>query len=149
MLGRACASLPLALLGACAASGLELYSELIADTGPPETLGTGQCLPCEGLFLRLEEAPDGKLQQSSQIEMRGWVQCGTVCVFVVSTSGSGLKLMVTGREEKRRRDINFPKCRHCVDGGYLLGCRAPFATPGTYTPSLAVGARTYCYIVVC
>ncbi|CAM9754327.1 unnamed protein product [Ectocarpus sp. 4 AP-2014] len=77
MLGRACARLPLALLGACTASGLEIYSELIADTGPPETLGTGQCLPCEGLFLRLEEALDGKLQQSSQIEMRGEPKSGT------------------------------------------------------------------------
>lgn len=87
MLGRACASLAFALLGAYAASGLELYSEHNADTGPPETLGIDRCLPCEALFLRLEEAPDGKLQQSSHIELRGWVQCGTVCFFV-SLSGS-------------------------------------------------------------
>ncbi|CAM9695240.1 unnamed protein product, partial [Ectocarpus sp. 12 AP-2014] len=77
MLGRACVSLPLALLGAHAASGVELFSEFITRTRPPETLGTGQCLPCQGLFARLEEAPDGELQQSSQIELRGEPKSGT------------------------------------------------------------------------
>ncbi|CAM9512001.1 unnamed protein product [Ectocarpus sp. 8 AP-2014] len=77
MLGRACSSLAFALLGAYAASGLELYSENNADTGPPETLGTDRCLPCEALFLRLEEAPDGKLHQSSHIELRGEPKSGT------------------------------------------------------------------------
>ncbi|CAM9399473.1 unnamed protein product, partial [Ectocarpus sp. 13 AM-2016] len=69
--------LQLALLGAYAASGIELYSENIAHTGPPETLGTGQCIPCEGLFARLEEATNGKLQQSSHIELRGEPKSGT------------------------------------------------------------------------
>ncbi|CAM9921553.1 unnamed protein product, partial [Ectocarpus sp. 8 AP-2014] len=51
--------------------------ENIAHTRSPETLVTDQCLPCEGLFARLEEAPDGKLQQSSQIELRGEPKSGT------------------------------------------------------------------------
>ncbi|CAM9672547.1 unnamed protein product [Ectocarpus sp. 13 AM-2016] len=71
MLGRACVSPPLARLGAHAASGVELFLEEITRTRPPETLGTGQCGPCQGLFARLDEAPDGELQQSSQIELRG------------------------------------------------------------------------------
>lgn len=86
MLRRACASLPLALPGAYAASVLELHSEDITDTRQPETSWTGRCLPCEGLFARLEEAPNGKLQQSSQIVLRGWVQRCILCVVYVSIS---------------------------------------------------------------
>ncbi|CAM9151152.1 unnamed protein product [Ectocarpus sp. 8 AP-2014] len=49
----------------------------MADNRRRETLETGQCLPCEMLFARLEEAPDGKLHQSSQIELRGEPKSGT------------------------------------------------------------------------
>ncbi|CAN0369647.1 unnamed protein product, partial [Ectocarpus sp. 6 AP-2014] len=77
MLGRACVSLSLALPGVYAASGVESVSEYITRTRPPETLGTDKCPPCQGLFARLEEAPDGELQQSSQIELRGEPKSGT------------------------------------------------------------------------
>ncbi|CAM9204594.1 unnamed protein product [Ectocarpus sp. 13 AM-2016] len=73
MFGRACTSLLFALRPNVA-SGLEIFSETIANTKAPET---GPCLPCEGIFARLEEGSDGKLQQSTRIELRGEPKSGT------------------------------------------------------------------------
>lgn len=63
------------LLWAClqgtVARGSELWPESIPSTRVVVTQGKDPCVPCEWLFSKLEEGPDGLLQQDLQLQLRG------------------------------------------------------------------------------
>ncbi|CAN0301614.1 unnamed protein product, partial [Ectocarpus sp. 6 AP-2014] len=83
------------------------------------------CPPCEGLFKNLEEAPDGKLMQKSQLQLRGEPKSGTG--FMLDWAIGILQLT----------------CKHLQAMYGLKSCRAEFTGEGkkvftmTFQPSLA------------
>ncbi|CAM9846256.1 unnamed protein product [Ectocarpus sp. 12 AP-2014] len=66
-----CLFLALALVDANDAGGLDMPFE------PCRSTQDGLCLQCEDLFSKLEDAPDGELQQHSQLQLRGEPKSGT------------------------------------------------------------------------
>ncbi|CAM9440665.1 unnamed protein product, partial [Ectocarpus sp. 12 AP-2014] len=62
---KTCLLLALALLDASVVGGLDLSFK------PHSSTQDGWCLQCEDLFSKLEDAPDGKLLQYSQLQLRG------------------------------------------------------------------------------
>ncbi|CAM9277724.1 unnamed protein product [Ectocarpus fasciculatus] len=71
--------LALALLDANVVGGLDLSME------PHPNTQDGLCLQCEDLFSKLQAAPNGKLRQSSQLQLRGEAKSGTSFMYVWAT----------------------------------------------------------------
>ncbi|CAM9129309.1 unnamed protein product [Ectocarpus sp. 8 AP-2014] len=67
--------LALALPDASVVGGVDL------SLVPRATTEDGLCLPCEELFSKLQGAPNGKLLQNSQLQLRGEPKSGTSFMF--------------------------------------------------------------------
>ncbi|CAM9337264.1 unnamed protein product [Ectocarpus sp. 13 AM-2016] len=81
MLVRACTWFVLVLLGAKVVDAADQSPKPVSGKRSLGEQGGVQCLPCEGLFKNLEEAPDGKLLQKSQLQLRGEPKSGTGFMF--------------------------------------------------------------------
>ncbi|CAN0435948.1 unnamed protein product [Ectocarpus sp. 12 AP-2014] len=74
-----CLLLAFAFLGANFAGGLDT----LLSSGP--SARDGFCLQCEELFSKLQDAPDGKLLQHSQLQIRGEPKSGTSFSYIWAT----------------------------------------------------------------
>ncbi|CAM9534929.1 unnamed protein product, partial [Ectocarpus sp. 12 AP-2014] len=77
MLVGACTWFVLALVDATVVGGVDLSPKPLSGKRSLGEQGGVLCLPCEGLFKNLEETPDGKLVQKSQLQLRGEPKSGT------------------------------------------------------------------------